>query len=179
MREYRSAVTELPDREPVLSGVAMTTDATLAPAEALLDARARTLALVNDLSDELLRVPMLDTINPILWEIGHVASFAEFWTLRHLHGQDPMIVNADKLYDSAKVAHDSRWSLPLPSRAKTIDFMARQLDATLNHPCGDERAGYFNVLSLLHEDMHDEALIYTRHVLSYPQPQLAFASLPP
>lgn len=156
----------------------MTTDVTVPPAQALLDVRARTLALVGDLSDDLLRVPMLDTINPILWEIGHVASFAEFWTLRHLHGRDPMIARADELYDSAKVAHDSRWSLPLPSRAKTLDFMARQLDATLNHPCGDERAGYFNALSLLHEDMHDEALIYTRHVLGYPQPRFAFASLP-
>jgi iron(II)-dependent oxidoreductase len=48
----------------------------------------------------------------------------------------------------------------------------------LNHPCDDERAGYFNALSLLHEDMHDEALIYARHILSYPQPQFAFAPLP-
>lgn len=157
----------------------MTTDVKVPPAEALLDARARTLALVGDLRDDLLLVPMLDTINPILWEIGHVASFAEFWTLRHLHGRDPMIAGADELYDSAKVAHDARWSLPLPSRAETIDFMARQLDDTLNHPCDDERAGYFNALSLFHEDMHDEALIYTRHILSYPQPQFGFAPPPP
>src|SRR6185312_10428108 len=136
MREYRCAVTELPDRELGLLGVTMTTDVKVPPAEALLDARARTLALVADLRDDLLLVPMLDTINPILWEIGHVASFAEFWTLRHLHGRDPLIAGADALYDSAKVAHDERWSLPLPSRAKTLDFMARQLDETLNHPCG-------------------------------------------
>lgn len=156
----------------------MTTLRSAPSAEELRDARARTLALVADLSDERLRVPMLDTINPILWEIGHVASFAEFWTLRHLHGDDPIVAGADALYDSAKVAHDTRWSLPLPSRAKTMDFMARQLDHTLNHPCGSERAGYFAMLSLLHEDMHGEALVYTRHVLGYPPPQLAFAPLP-
>ena len=152
---------------------------TTAPAEELLDARARTLALVADLSDDRLRVPMLDTINPILWEIGHVASFAEFWTLRHLHGADPMIAGADALYDSAKVAHDARWSLPLPSRAQTLDFMARQLDRTLNHRCESERAAYFATLSLLHEDMHAEALIYTRHILAYPLPQLGCAAVPP
>lgn len=156
----------------------MTTDVKVPPARALVDARARTLALVDDLRDDLLLVPMLDTINPILWEIGHVASFAEFWTLRHLHDRDPMIPGADELYDSAKVAHNTRWSLPLPSRAETMDFMARQLDDTLNHPCADERAGYFNTLCLFHEDMHDEALIYTRHILAYPQPQLAFAPVP-
>lgn len=157
----------------------MTTERSAPGAEELRDARARTLALVGDLSDERLRVPMLDTINPILWEIGHVASFAEFWTLRHLHGDDPIVSGADALYDSAKVAHDTRWSLPLPSRAKTLDFMERQLDRTLNHPCESQRAGYFATLSLLHEDMHGEALVYTRHILGYPQPRLAFAALPP
>jgi gamma-glutamyl hercynylcysteine S-oxide synthase len=156
----------------------MTTEASLPSADTLLEARARTVALVGDLSDDLLLVPILDTINPILWEIGHVASFAEFWTLRHLHGRDPLLAGADNLYDSAKVAHAARWSLPLPSRAKTMDFMARQLDDTLNHSCDDERAGYFNALSLFHEDMHGEALIYTRHILAYPQPEFGFAPLP-
>jgi iron(II)-dependent oxidoreductase len=143
-----------------------------------MEARARTLALVADLSDDLLRVPMLDTINPILWEIGHVASFTEFWTLRHLRGFDPMIENADKLYDSAKVAHDVRWALPLPTRAKTIDYLHRQLERTLEHASSDERAAYFHNLSLFHEDMHDEALIYTRQTLSYPAPELARARTP-
>lgn len=157
----------------------MTTDSNFAPfTDTLREARARTLALVDDLSDDRLRVPMFESINPILWEVGHIASFAEFWTLCHLHGFDPMIENADRLYDSAKVAHDTRWSLSLPSRAQTIDFLARQLDRTLNHPCSDERAEYFMALSLLHEDMHDEALIYTRHILAYAPPQLSGAPAP-
>jgi iron(II)-dependent oxidoreductase len=130
------------------------------------------------LSDDLLRVPMLDTINPILWEVGHVASFTEFWTLRHLHGAAPMIPGADRLYDSAKVEHDARWSLPLPTRAQTMDFLARQLDRTIDHACRDERAAYFTTLSLLHEDMHDEAFIYTRQLLAYPQPALDYARVP-
>lgn len=156
----------------------MATDVTIPATGALLDARARTLALVGDLSDERLCVPLLDTINPILWEIGHVASFAEFWTLRHLHDTDPIIPNADALYDSAKVPHDTRWQLPLPSRAKTIDFLARQLERTLDHPCTDERAPYFTALALFHEDMHGEALMYTRHILGYPQPAIAAAPPP-
>lgn len=156
----------------------MTTDSIAPFSDTLRDARARTLALVDDLSDDRLRVPMFESINPILWEVGHIASFAEFWTLRHLHGFDPMIENADRLYDSAKVAHATRWSLPLPSRTQTIDFLARQLDRTLNHPCSDDRADYFMALSLLHEDMHDEALIYTRQILAYAPPQLSGAPAP-
>ena len=52
----------------------------------LSSARERTLALVADLSDEQLRVPCVDIINPPVWEIGHVAWFQERWALRHLRG---------------------------------------------------------------------------------------------
>jgi iron(II)-dependent oxidoreductase len=146
--------------------------------DGLRDARARTLALVSDLTDAEFVVPLLDIINPFLWEIGHVAYFAEFWTLRHLLGQAPIVPNADALYDSAKVAHDSRWSLPLPDRAATLEFMQTQLERMFSR--ADEAAqiadaAYFYRLALHHEDMHDEALVYTRQTLGYAWP-LAAAS---
>jgi iron(II)-dependent oxidoreductase len=37
------------------------------------DARERTFELVADLSDEQLMGPPLAIVNPLLWEIGHVA----------------------------------------------------------------------------------------------------------
>ena len=52
----------------------------------LRDARKRTLELVTQLDDKQMLGPKLATINPLLWEIGHVAYFHEFWTLRHLDG---------------------------------------------------------------------------------------------
>src|SRR2546429_4464370 len=53
------------------------------------DARRRTFALVDDLSDEQLMGPRLAIVNPLRWEIGHVAWFQEFWVLRHARGQPP------------------------------------------------------------------------------------------
>src|SRR6185437_803315 len=141
--------------------------------DGLRDARARTLALVSDLADAQFTVPLLEIINPLLWEIGHIAYFAEFWTLRHLFGDAPIVPNADALYDSAKIPHDTRWSLPLPDRAATLKFMRTQLERTLeraNDPSGIEDAAYFYRLALHHEDMHDEALIYTRQTLGYSWP---------
>src|SRR4051794_19277839 len=89
-----------------------------------IDARSRTLSLVRDLSDDqFLRVPLLRTINPFLWEIGHVAYFQEYWILRHRAGRPPILPDADSWYDSAKVAHDIRWDLPLPSRRATIEYL--------------------------------------------------------
>lgn len=139
----------------------------------LRDARARTLALVSDLTDEQFAVPMLEIINPILWEIGHVAYFAEFWTLRHLFGQAPVVPNADALYDSAKIPHDTRWSLPLPGRVATLEFMRTQFERMFERASEAlERtdAPYFYNLALFHEDMHDEALVYTRQTLGYAWP---------
>ncbi len=143
----------------------------------LEDARTRSLALVDDLSDEQLVVPKLEIVNPYLWELGHVAYFAEFWVLRNLYGLQPIIANADQLYDSAKIPHDDRWSLPLPSRAGTLDFMRRELDDVKRRAREDsantETSRYFYRLVLYHEDMHGEASIYSRQTLGYPKPRFA------
>ena len=48
----------------------------------LVDARARTVALVEDLTDEQLMGPRLGIVNPLWWEIGHLAWFQEKWVLR-------------------------------------------------------------------------------------------------
>ena len=149
------------------------------PLAELDDARERTLLLAADLTGEQLSVPRLEIINPILWELGHIAYFAEFWILRGLLQCPPMISIADSLYDSAKVAHDERWSLPLPSRDDTRSFMQRELSEIHSQASAlaqSEDARYFYQLALHHEDMHAEALIYTRQTLSYRAP--SFASRP-
>src|SRR5262245_16529696 len=88
----------------------------------LREARQRTLDLVADLSDEQLLGPRLAIVNPMLWEIGHVAWFQSHWVLRHLRGLALSRPDADTLYDSFKVAHDTRWDLPLPTRAETLRY---------------------------------------------------------
>src|SRR5215469_3764099 len=75
------------------------------------DARARTFDLVAELSDEQLMGPRLAIVNPLLWEIGHVAWFQEKWALRHAAGRAPVRSGVDSLYDSAAIAHDTRWDL--------------------------------------------------------------------
>src|SRR5215470_17262408 len=97
----------------------------------VIDARSRTLDLVHDLSDEQFRVPLLRIINPLMWEIGHAAYFQEYWVLRQAAGRVPMRADADELYDSAKVAHDTRWHLPLPGRGATIEYMEAVRDQVL------------------------------------------------
>src|SRR5438874_10498715 len=144
--------------------------------ESLREARRRTISLVDDLNDEQMMGPRLGIVNPLIWEIGHVAWFQEYWILRHLDGLSPILPNGDFLYDSAEVAHETRWEIPLLSRTGVQDYMQAVLDRVIDR-CGaakenDDDAAYFLSLALLHEDMHDEAFTYTRQTLGYPRPSL-------
>ncbi|MFQ5881092.1 MAG: selenoneine synthase SenA [Candidatus Methylomirabilales bacterium] len=144
-------------------------------AHVLTDARARTLELVSDLTDEQMIGPRLAIVNPLLWEIGHVAWFQEKWVLRHLGKERPIREDGDALYDSARVPHDTRWDLSLPSREETLRYMQQVLDRILERlgsiDLGEEEI-YFHRLVASHEDMHGEAFTYTRQTLGYPRPRL-------
>jgi gamma-glutamyl hercynylcysteine S-oxide synthase len=142
----------------------------------LTDARARTLELVRGLDDTQLMGPRLDLVNPLLWEIGHVGWFHEYFALRRLDGGLPRLPNADALYNSSTVPHDARWELPLPSLQGTLDYMARVQDAMvrrLDRGTATEAEAALYLLTIYHEDMHDEAFTYSRQTLGYPAPVFA------
>ena len=139
----------------------------------LQDTRRRTLDLIHGLSAEQLIGPKLSTINPLLWEIGHVAHFYEFWILRHLDGADSFLNNADELYDSINIAHNDRWDLPLNSLEETLTYLQQVLDAVvqrLQTKRVTDQDIYLTRFAVFHEDMHTEAFTYTRETLSYPAP---------
>ena len=142
---------------------------------ALLDARQYTKALVDDLSDAQWHVPILPTINPVPWEIGHVGWFMERWCLRErgLQPGPPRIADADRMYDSSAIAHEDRWRLPLPSRPATMRYVDEVLAAALEALEGageSDRDLYGFRLALYHEDMHAESFAQLRQALAYPAP---------
>jgi iron(II)-dependent oxidoreductase len=139
----------------------------------LRDVRTRTRRLTEDLSTQQLMGPMLPIVNPVLWEIGHVGWFHEYWTLRHAHGEAPGLDRADLLWNSSTVAHATRWDLNLPDRNGVFAYMADVLGRQVGRLSGgvDARTRYFYELSIRHEDMHVEALAYTRQTLGYARPE--------
>jgi gamma-glutamyl hercynylcysteine S-oxide synthase len=142
-------------------------------ASQLREVRSRTIRLTEDLSADQLMGPMLPVVNPVLWEIGHVGWFHEFWTLRHVHGEAPLLAHADRLWNSSEVAHVTRWELDLPDRARVFTFLSDVLERQLRRLRAgiDDEAAYFYELVIRHEDMHVEALTYTRQTLGYARPQ--------
>ena len=165
-------------------------------AQALQRTRARTLGLIQAWQNAMpdLSVPPSPGMNPPLWEWGHIAWFQEWWTVRnrqrHLGTRSAsagetfdasFLPNADALYNSSEVAHDSRWALPLPDLAETQAYLAQVLQRSLVHlqalealhaggqPPTDE-ALYFWRLVLQHEDMHNEASVYMAQALGLALP---------
>jgi iron(II)-dependent oxidoreductase len=154
-------------------------------AAALQASRADTLATLAAYEHALpgLVVPQRDDLNPPLWELGHIGWFQEYWIARNPERgrgwlADPDIpravgvrANADALYDSSHVPHDSRWSLPLPPLDDSREDLAQQLERTLAllADTPDSATGlYFHRLALLHEDTHHEAALYMAQALGIP-----------
>jgi ergothioneine biosynthesis protein EgtB len=146
-------------------------------ARALQDSRRQTLAGFALFEAEVLlqaTVPHRPTLNPPLWELGHIGWFQDRWVARNPQRDagpraDPMAdrgpghrPQADAWYDSSAVPHARRWTLPLPSADATRTDLAAQLARTLalldQAGAGDD-ALYCYRLALLHEDMHHEAAL--------------------
>ena len=154
---------------------------------ALMDARNHTLRLFSQYQNALektgLAVPLISTLNPPLWEIGHVAWFQERWIGRNLQRalgrrcdpaqarQASIEMNADRWWDSDHVPHDSRWTLDLPDMASCRAYLLNTLESTLElleKAGSDDDALYFYRLCLFHEDMHGEALTIMAQTLGLP-----------
>ena len=150
--------------------------------QALRESRAHTWSLVDDLTDAQWQVPELPGVNPIAWELGHLAWFAEFWVLRGPHAVDangvtvaqraPRHAGPDARFDSSRIAHAARWRMPMPSRRELVDMLGAQLEACIAAlpDGGDDGALYFHRLALFHEDMHAEAFSWLRAALGLPAP---------
>src|SRR5258705_593103 len=142
----------------------------------LRDARQRTRLLTRDLEGPQLFGPKLSIVNPVLWELGHVAWFQERWCLRLRADESlsqSLLQGADALYDSAMVEHDTRWDLPLPRLPATLEYQDRVLErvlARIEREPDNQWFLYFVQLVFFHEDMHAEAFHYTRQTLGYADP---------
>lgn len=140
-----------------------------------VDGAERALQLVDQLTDEEMIGPLLPTVNPLLWEIGHLAWFQEKFVLRQACGHDPILEFGDALYDSGSIPHDTRWCLALPSRQEAIKYVR-----TVAERVADEVAAakeydvvcHFARYTVHHYDTHTEALTYTLQTHGHPLPVL-------
>lgn len=134
----------------------------------LADARARTLLLVESLTDRDLRSQHDPLMSPIVWDLGHIARFEELWLIRNLDGS----IEATELagmFDPFAYPRRERGGLPLPSKSEALALLAdvrcgvlQRLEAGAfdeHSPLLAENYAYHMVAQ--HEQQHQETILQT------------------
>ena len=134
----------------------------------LEEARARTLQLVEPLSDEDLRVQHDPLMSPIIWDLGHIAHFEELWLVRNLEGPIEFS-EMPGLYNPFENPRRVRGALQLPTLEECRELMreirSRVLER-MSHVRFDTdnellRDGYVYSMVLQHEYQHNETILQT------------------
>ncbi len=146
-----------------------TQNRTAASCRAMLDdARARTLALVAPLSEADLRTQHDPLMSPILWDLGHIASFEELWLTRNLDGPI-QFVEMPGLYNPFEHPRATRAALPLPTMAGVLTLLAEIRERTLARLARVDlddanpllHDGYVYSMVAQHEYQHNETILQT------------------
>src|SRR5919108_4169739 len=95
--------------------------------DALLDARAVELELLDGLSDARMLGERAHFIEPPIWEMGHVGWFQEYWILRRLDGAESLLPGSESIYDSFHVSYKRRWDHAFPCRQETLAYISQVL----------------------------------------------------
>jgi iron(II)-dependent oxidoreductase len=130
--------------------------------------RARTLVLLEPLSEEDARTQHDPLMSPIVWDLGHVASFEKLW-LQEQVDRAVRFGELPGLYNPFEHPRAERGMLPLPSLAETVRNLARLREQTLQRLDGIEldtaspllRDGYVYALVAQHESQHQETILQT------------------
>jgi gamma-glutamyl hercynylcysteine S-oxide synthase len=140
--------------------------------EELAATRDYTVRLFDQLKDQQWEVPYLPTINPPLWELGHIGWFQEYWCSRWRHEREPrgsILSKSDTWFDTKTVQQD-RWALTMPPQSEVREYLSDSLDITLNaleHQPESDEGLYFHRLALFHEQLHVESLAHSWQQLGY------------
>jgi iron(II)-dependent oxidoreductase len=149
-----------------------------AVASQLEEARERTLALVEPLSEDDLTRQHSALQSPIVWDLAHIAHFEELWLVRGLTGEAPLHPEGDDVYDAFQHARADRVELPLLSAAAARAFLADIRTRTLAVLAGidldpAERLladAFVYGLVIQHELQHVETMLQTIQLSGLPHP---------
>ena len=118
--------------------------------------------------------------NPLLWEFGHIAFFWEHKTLKLLDIDDKIInkislPNSSNIYDSFTIDFDDRFNIKLydaltvlEKYSKTVQYICEYIQNNKLTPI----TFYLIYLSILHNEMHNESILYTLKLLNKPKPNI-------
>jgi iron(II)-dependent oxidoreductase len=138
-------------------------------AEALSEARGRTLSLIEALDDAQLNTVYSPILSPLAWDLGHIANFEELWLVQTIGGREPLHGELGRFYDAIENPRKVRGELPIlrdeELRAYMADVRERTLDVLEGMDTGPEvedpllREGFVYEMLLAHELQHNETML--------------------
>ena len=119
-------------------------------------------------------------VNPLLWELGHVAFFYQYHVCRNLNRYKKTDLEIPKVLDDAKYTFDS-FLISREYRFKIKTFNLKQIKQYyidnieyctnwLKNNDSDTISTYLILLGMLHNEMHNESFLFSRQVLNLAPP---------
>lgn len=140
------------------------------------DVRERTISFINILlTGEITGIENSPYTNPMLWEFGHIVFFWEQKTIRHICKDIPLIMPVN-VYDSFLIDRECRFNKDILYDVKLVyDTYISVTDEIIDYMLIKDNqldyvSSYVIMLSILHNEMHCESLLYTSQLLGLRMP---------
>jgi iron(II)-dependent oxidoreductase len=158
--------------------VRATAAGTVAPesiAERLEAVRARTMLLVEQLSDDILNTVHSPLMSPIVWDLGHIATFEDLWLAQSAFGQTVLRERLGDVYDPNAAPRAERGGLPYLRSDDAFRYMdevrARVLDLLDGADLSSAstpllRDAFVFEMVLRHEQQHTETILQTLQLMT-------------
>jgi iron(II)-dependent oxidoreductase len=143
--------------------------------ERLGNVRARTLSLVESLSENALNRVHDPLMSPVVWDLGHIATFEDQWLAQNAFGAPALREGLGRVYDPFNAPRSERGELPYLRSEDCLGYMeavrARTLElldsADLSADGGPLVAGGFVYEMILrHEQQHSETILQTLQTMA-------------
>ena len=139
-------------------------------AEALAEARERTLALVAPVSQGDLDRVHSPLMSPLVWDLGHIAAFEDLWLCVRAGGLEPLRPDLMAVYDASETPRAERGDIPYLRRDDALEYMEQVRERALGVLAGADLSpdsdrlnanGFVWDLLIQHEHQHNETMLQT------------------
>jgi gamma-glutamyl hercynylcysteine S-oxide synthase len=124
----------------------------------LEEARGRTLALVEPVSERDLDRQHDPLMSPLVWDLGHIAAFEDLWICRET-GQELLRADLAEVYDADETPRPKRGDLPYLRRDEAVAYMDAVRERTLASL--GEVSAFIGEMLVQHEHQHNETMLQT------------------
>jgi iron(II)-dependent oxidoreductase len=127
-----------------------------ATTDSLEQARARTLALIDQLSDADLERVHSPLMSPLVWDVGHIAAFEDLWLAHRQAGLPLLRADLADVYDAFETPRAQRGELPFLRRADAEAYLE-----AVRERVRAIAPGPWDELVARHEHQHIETMLQT------------------